>query len=136
MDKAKTQGRNAIGKASALVIVCLRMCRHAGGFGPGADAWKVCFPDGKITVDIQQQADKSLTYGVRLDDRPVVEDSPLGLFIQFVTNSGARLWINNASGDFSKGLTFVKEDERTINETYRLPSGKKSATSTAATSWR
>jgi len=54
----------------------------------GADAWTVSSPNGKITVNIQQQADRSLTCSVRLDDRPVVEDSPLGLFIQFVTNSG------------------------------------------------
>jgi hypothetical protein len=92
----------------------------------GADAWKVSSPDGKITVNIQQQADKSLTCSVRLGDRPVVEDSPLGLFMQFVTNSGRGLWVNNEIGDFSKGLTFVKEDKSTINETYPLPSGKKS----------
>jgi hypothetical protein len=92
----------------------------------GADAWKVSSPDGKIIVNIEQQADKGLTYSVRLGGRPVVEDSPLGLFMKVVANSGRGLWVNNELGDFSKGLTFVKEDESTINETYSLPSGKKS----------
>ena len=92
----------------------------------GADVWKVSSPNGEVTANIQQQADKSLTFSVRLGDRPVVEDSPLGLFIQFVINTGRGLWANDKIGDFSKGLTFIKEDKSTINETYRLPSGKKS----------
>lgn len=97
----------------------------------GGVDFKVSSPDGQITVNIKQQADKSLTYNVTLGDRLVVEDSPLGLFMQVVirtktVHSSGELWVNDEMGDFSKGLSIVKQDNSIINETYRLPSGKKS----------
>jgi alpha-glucosidase len=84
-------------------------------------AWQVASPDGTISVTVAQRsmpapypAAQRLYYTVAREGVPVLEYSPLGL-----TMAGN-------GGDFVDGLTFVGSERRSIDETYRLVTGKRS----------
>src|SRR5689334_19826261 len=68
-------------------------------------------PDGKITVTVSLSGQK-LSYIVEKSGATVMSSSPLGITADVA--------------DFTTGLTFVSSDVTTIDETYTLPSGKRS----------
>lgn len=78
-----------------------------------ASPWTVSSPDGTITISITQNADGSLNYSVAKSGTPVLEASTLG--------------INTGLADFKTGLTFSDSSTNTINESYSVTTGKKSA---------
>lgn len=74
----EVRGFDGVGMPSKK-LSCLSLCAFAwivllAVSVHGAAAWKVLSPDGKITLYIQQQADKSLTHSDRLGDSPVIEE--------------------------------------------------------------
>jgi alpha-glucosidase len=68
-------------------------------------------PDGKVSVTVTI-ANQQLTYTVEKSGSQIVSSSPLGI----ATNVA----------DFTGGLTLTSSSVTTIDETYALPSGKKS----------
>ena len=86
------------------------------------ESWSLASPDGKVKVtvfrgmvgDPYPERDDGLVYTVELNGAIVVQESPLGV------------WMQGDAGDFVNGLRYVDEDAREINESYPMPSGKKS----------
>jgi len=82
--------------------------------------WSVSSPSGNIAVTVVKEAighgfpDNDLSYIVTLDGKVVLPKSPFG-----VTMRGG-------DGDFVNRLRFVGQEAKEINETYPMPSGKKS----------
>ena len=68
-------------------------------------------PDKKINITVSLLNQK-LTYSASKDGNEIISPSALG--------------INTNIADFSNGLTFIDSSSKVINETYSLPSGKKS----------
>lgn len=77
-----------------------------------ADDIKVAGPDGKLQVQLTIN-NGSPAYSVSYNGKPILENSPLGLY----TNVG----------DFSKGMSFVSKKENKIEENYQLNRIKKSS---------
>jgi alpha-glucosidase len=69
-------------------------------------------PDSKISITVSLN-NQELNYSVVKDGSQVISTSRLG--------------INTSIADFTSGLTLISSDINTINETYNLPSGKKSS---------
>jgi alpha-glucosidase len=87
--------------------------------GAVAQPWKVASPDEKLVISVKQDTvaaisanQKNCYFQVQLSGTTVLDWSPLGL----TTNDQ----------NFVNGLTFVKEATAIVNETYTLPSGKRS----------
>ena len=76
-----------------------------------ASQWSVVSPDGGTIMNITLSDAGKLNYTVTQDGAVIVENSELG--------------INTSVGDFTTGLTFQSEENKTINETYEMLSGKK-----------
>ncbi|MGQ8335135.1 glycoside hydrolase family 97 catalytic domain-containing protein [Sunxiuqinia sp. A32] len=68
-------------------------------------------PDNSIVVSVTLD-NQQVTYSVTKDGNTVISTSSLG--------------INTSKEDFTDGLSYVSETKETIDETYTLPSGKKS----------
>lgn len=104
-------------RAWALVAACTL---GAAGCGQGPKEWSVSSPYNHITLTVLREGiggtfpRNDLSYTVKLNGKVVLPKSPLG-----VTMEGR-------DGDFVKGLRFVRQQTREINETYPMPSGKKS----------
>ena len=85
----------------------------------GAQTWTVPSPNSGLTIEAKQDVitaispNKNCYFRVLLDTSAVIDWSPLG-----VATSGQ---------DFVSNLTFVKDSQATIDETYSLPSGKRSS---------
>jgi len=81
--------------------------------------WTVSSPNAGLTIEIKLDVvsaistNKNCYFRVLLGTNAVIDWSPAG-----VTASGQ---------DFVNGLTFVKDSQATIDETYTLPSGKQSS---------
>lgn len=80
--------------------------------------WSVSSPGGNIMVTVVKEGvgdlfePNALSYTVKLNGKLVLLKSPLGVAM--------------LDGDFVNGLTFLSQAEKEINETYPMPSGKKS----------
>ena len=68
-------------------------------------------PDNQLKVDITVEAGTPF-YSVTYKGKTMLEKSPLG----FVSNVG----------DFSQGMTYVSQKNRTLEETYRMDRTKQS----------
>jgi alpha-glucosidase len=92
----------------------------AVGCGAGPREWSVSSPANNIRVTVLRESvggtfpQNDLSYTVTLNGKVILPKSPLG-----VTMVGT-------DGDFVRGLRFVGQETREINETYPMPSGKKS----------
>ena len=75
-----------------------------------ASAWTLTSPDGGTALRVQRADNGSLSYTVTQDGATIVENSQLGMVTSI--------------GDFTNGLNFQSEENRTINETYTMLSGK------------
>ena len=73
--------------------------------------WTLESPNRKLKLEIYQKTDGALRYCVSRNQKVVLRESTLGICTEL--------------GDFTNGLTFVKESEKTIQEEYSLPAGKK-----------
>lgn len=80
--------------------------------------WSVSSPNAGLTIEVKQDivssisSSKACYFRVLLGTNAVIDWSPIGV---------------NANGqDFVNNLTFVSDSQATINETYTLPSGKRS----------
>jgi alpha-glucosidase len=70
-------------------------------------------PDNTITLTIDHDArNGTLSYDVKSRNATLIERGALG--------------ITTSKGDFTRELTFVRQARREIDETYRLPTGKRS----------
>jgi alpha-glucosidase len=69
-------------------------------------------PSGALTFIVTPDRRGALTYWVRSGGVPVLEGGALGLV--------------TSQGDFTNGLRFVRQAKAAINETYKLPVGKRS----------
>jgi alpha-glucosidase len=82
---------------------------------PGAahalTAHTVTSPNGLISLTVTDQADGSLTYQVTAGSQTILGQSPLGIATSAV--------------DLTTGLSFVSQNQVTIDETYSLPAGTK-----------
>jgi alpha-glucosidase len=79
-----------------------------------AGTYTVKSPDGRIVLRVGHDARKgTLGYDVISGGTPVIEQGALG--------------ISTSAGDFTSGLAFVRQARRAIDETYRLPVGKRSS---------
>ncbi len=84
-----------------------------------AQNWSVASPGGNIVIEVKQDIipaiaanQKNCYFRVLLNNEMVIDWSPVG--------------VNAREGDFVSNLTFVKDSQVTINETYTLPAGKRS----------
>ena len=78
---------------------------------PVVKQFNLASPSGNTALTVNLAADGALTYSAAQDGIPAVETSPLGL--------------KTSVGDFTSGLEFVSEEDRIIDETYPVLSGKK-----------
>jgi hypothetical protein len=83
----------------------------------GAQTWTVSSPNSALTIEVKQDIvtaispNKNCYFHVLLSGNTIIDWSPVG-----VTASGQ---------DFVNNLTFVKDSQATIDETYTMPSGKR-----------
>ena len=98
-----------------IVILCLSNVSYAKA------AWTVGSPNGRLSVTVVQKQlgtpfsdHKNLYYCVTFGDKEVLPYAPLGVVM------------DGTAGDFVSGLNFVRLSDNNINETYRMPVGKKS----------
>ncbi|NLE01539.1 MAG: glycoside hydrolase family 97 protein [Fibrobacter sp.] len=87
--------------------------------GLQAQPWQVFSPDSSLRIEVKQDiiaavasGQKNCYFRVLADDKSIVDWSPIGL--------------KTSDQDFVTDLSFVKQDQSTIDETYSLPSGKRS----------
>lgn len=73
--------------------------------------WNVTSPNGNTVINVTLSDCGVLTYDAAQDGITVVETSDMG--------------IATSAGDFKTGLAYVSEDDVTINESYRVFSGKR-----------
>ncbi|HMA65726.1 MAG TPA: glycoside hydrolase family 97 catalytic domain-containing protein, partial [Chitinispirillaceae bacterium] len=85
-----------------------------------AQTWTVFSPDSSLRIEAKQDIISSIASGqkncyfrVLLNENAVVDWSPLG--------------VKTSDQDFVTDLSFVKQSQSTIDETYPLPSGKRSS---------
>ena len=76
-----------------------------------ADDFTVTSPDGHLKATVSL-ADGKLSYAVTSDERPIVNESPLGLKFSSI--------------DFTDGLELVETDNGSVDDSYTLPVGKRS----------
>ena len=76
-----------------------------------ASTWPTYSPDSTICMDLMLADDGSLTYTVRKDNNTIISSSKLG--------------INTNHADFNSGMSFVSTSIASWNNTYSLPSAKK-----------
>jgi alpha-glucosidase len=85
---------------------------------PGAQTWTVSSPNSDLTIEAKQDIvsaispNKNCYFRVVLGAGAVIDWSPLG--------------VTASDQDFVNNLTFVIDSQATIDETYSLPSGKRS----------
>jgi hypothetical protein len=85
----------------------------------GAQTWTVSSPNSGLTIEAKQDIvsaispNKNCYFRVLLGTSAVIDWSPLG--------------VTTSDQDFVNNLTFVKDSQATIDETYSLPSGKRSS---------
>ncbi len=76
---------------------------------------QVISPDGKITAEIYTpDENNNVTYKVLMNGKEIIGTSALGISLQ------------SDDQDFTKNLKLVSVDEAVINETYKMPIGKRS----------
>ncbi len=92
-----------------LIIFCLPVFSF---YVINAADYIVSSPDGKIKVTLSL-INQNLSYKVSKDGNDIVASSPLG--------------IHTSIADFVNGLAYITSSTNSINETYNLPSGKKSS---------
>jgi alpha-glucosidase len=87
--------------------------------GLSAQPWSVVSPDSNLVIEVKQDIvasvaanQKNCYFRVLLDEAAVLDWSPMGV----TTNDQ----------NYVSDLTFVKKSENTVDETYTLPSGKRS----------
>lgn len=108
----KSRGvRESIWRIAAVLLMVMASSR--------AQSWTVTSPDSMLKIEVKQDiiaavasGQKNCYFRVLLGSNAVVDWSPVGV----MTNDQ----------DYVAGLTFVKQSDSTINETYTLPSGKRS----------
>jgi alpha-glucosidase len=85
----------------------------------GTQTWTVSSPDSGLTIEAKQDVisafspNKNCYFRVLLGASAVIDWSPLG--------------VTTSDQDFVSNLTFVKDTQASIGETYSLPSGKRSS---------
>ena len=85
----------------------------------GAQTWTVSSPNSDLTIEAKQDIvsaispNKNCYFRVLLGTSAVIDWSPLG--------------VTTSDQDFVNNLTFVKDSQATVDETYSLPSGKRSS---------
>lgn len=90
------------------------------GCGACPKQWSIGSPGGNITVTVLREGighgfpDHDLSYTVKLDGKVTLPKSPLGVTMK------------SEDGDFVNRLRFVGQEAKKINETYPMPSDKKS----------
>lgn len=92
-----------------LALVLITSCQES--------LWQLQSPDGNVSIEVktEQTGDgSSLVYAVLLNGEKVILDSPLGLSTQ-----------KSDENDFSN-LIFHKQQKQLIDESYKMPVGKKS----------
>jgi alpha-glucosidase len=93
----------------SLTLLLLSSCQK--------NLWKLQSPDGNVTIEVKQEQIgdvSSLIYTVLLKGEKVILDSPLGLSTQ-----------KSGDNDFTN-LIFQQQQKQQINESYKMPVGKKS----------
>ncbi len=103
---------------SMALSIALSMSMYSGAWAQ-AQAWTVTSPNGALVVSIKQDIVTELYanqtncyYQVALNKAVILDWSPLGI------KTGNQSYISD--------LTFVSKTDSVINETYTLPSGKRS----------
>lgn len=83
-------------------------CRDAGS----RNRWELLSPDGRLRVELMLDDESgTLGYSLARDDRILLEPGPLG--------------ITTGQGAFVRGLRPVDATRRRVDESYRLPAGKR-----------
>ncbi len=102
----------SIQKISAALLFCVA--------GTWAQTWTVKSPDSTLKIEVKQEIISSIASGqkncyfrVLLGADAVVDWSPVG--------------VKTNDQDYITDLTFVKQSDSTIDETYTLPAGKRSS---------
>jgi len=76
--------------------------------------WTINSPDGKVIVTLALSAsDQSLSYAVAYDGSPVILASAIG--------------IDTSAANFGSGLAYVSGSTKVVDETYTIPTGKRSS---------
>jgi alpha-glucosidase len=84
----------------------------------GAQNWSVSSPDSAVVIEAKQEvistisSNKNCYFRILLSGKTLIDWSPIG--------------VKTSDQDFVSNLTFVKDSQAVINETYTLPSGKRS----------
>lgn len=92
----------------SLIVIMLPQAQAAT-----ATTWTTTSPDATISVELSLDNNGVLTYSVRKDAREIISSSKLG--------------IQTNLADFNTGMSFVSTQTTTWNNTYSLPSAKKSS---------
>ncbi|MEL5892401.1 glycoside hydrolase family 97 catalytic domain-containing protein [Bacteroides sp. GD17] len=96
-------------KYTAMVMgLLLFLCSACG------EKAEVTSPDGRNTLTLTLDESGSLYYRILSGENEVVRKSLMGIAAE------------NEKYSFNKGLTYIGRTERNINETYTLPTGKRS----------
>jgi alpha-glucosidase len=84
----------------------------------GAQNWSVSSPDSAVVIEVKQDVinaistNKGCYFRALLAGKAVIDWSPIG--------------VTTSDQDFVSNLTFVKDSQAVVMETYSLPSGKRS----------
>ncbi|WP_040197823.1 glycoside hydrolase family 97 catalytic domain-containing protein [Candidatus Soleaferrea massiliensis] len=100
---ATAQLDGLVEKASVTIVV---------GTGVSENGWAVSSPDAKNSLLFMQNADGGVEYMIIADGKIAMYPSKTGL--------------DTSIGDFSTGLTYVGREDKVIDETYEMLSGKQS----------
>jgi alpha-glucosidase len=96
----------------ATAILALLLCSFAGGTAVAQKVTTVAGPNGRLKVDFRLDAAGSPRYAIRLDDKPVLLDSRLGLV--------------RDDADFSKGLRLLSESRvEAVRDRYEILTAKR-----------
>lgn len=101
--------RNIITRFLCVAIFAVSVCTNAFADNKIAEFKS---PDGSIAVQLFLDGNSALYYQVSKGSDQVISQSKLG--------------INTSFADFSSGLTYDGSSSESVNESYTLPSGKKS----------
>ena len=96
---------------SIILTIAIVFCLFPPLNVSAASTWSTYSPDSSICMDLVLANDGSLTYTVRKNNNIVISSSKLG--------------INTNHADFNSGMSFVSTDIGSWNNTYSVPSAKK-----------
>ena len=98
--------------STALVVLLFSLAVR--GVCSGVKSWTVRSPNGALAGVVEVDTQERLALRIELGGREALPPSPLGLTME------------SEAGDFTRGLSFAGKSEARIDETYPMPSGKRS----------